>query len=136
MVDETEKVAFNLASGLIEEIRKRLDRASTDYIAGNIERAFYSAQSVKMRIVHTLQKLNKEGKEKGSERDLLYQLEKKIARILRYVKENKRTDPKKSIAANAYVAELYVQYNELLMDMLENYGYLIHKKTDASKMDF
>lgn len=108
-----EQVAWNLSSSLIMEIANLLQRSSNNYLTGNITKAFWSLKAIKLRIIQSLNL---------DERKEFKKLEEKMI--------NARSEQ-----SDSNISLHFEEYNELLMDKLEKYGYTISKKEDMTKMN-
>ncbi len=129
---ETKKVSWNASQGLIMEISNRRSMANTHFISGNIRRAFSTLISIKQSVIQSFNQ---------PERDKLKAMEdtfQKIAIALHGSVANsfnsKMTQAYK--LARTVATRLYSEYNNLLMDLLEDRGYLIGEQSDASSMKF
>lgn len=128
MVDEIKKVAWNLSAQLLYEIGNLLQGASAIYVNGNTMKAFHYLQAVKMRINHSLD---------GNERKKFARVEAKMGdAFMGYNNENEvDTDHDKRKKMWQNMSAIYFWYNELIMDALEKYGYLIEEKKDPSTLN-
>lgn len=132
MVGETKKVAWNASEGLIFEISNRRTNANTFFINGNIRKAFYTLIAMKQSVIQSFT---------TTERAKLKKMEEKFNKISFALygsvassfnsKTNKAYKSAMSIALT-----LYSEYNDLLMDLLDDRGYLIGEASDSSKMKF
>lgn len=103
--------------------------ANTHFINGNLPRAFNTLISIKQSVIQSLDK---------NERDKLSDIENKFNKCSSAVSSitfNQEVNKIKGLAFNL-VRKLYHEYNDLLMDLLEDRGYLIGGQMDASKMRF
>lgn len=128
-MDEAKKFesGWNLASAIIIELSRLLQSASSCYVNGNIGKAFYYLRAVRMRISSNLEK-----EEKGK----LTEKEGELYENINLSKTHGFSNPsEKTIKARRKVFELYGEYNDLLMDYLKQYGYLIPAKKDRTKMN-
>ncbi|KKN40797.1 hypothetical protein LCGC14_0730130 [marine sediment metagenome] len=106
----SQQVDWNLAAAILGEIQQLLGTATRLYLAGNITKAFWTLKAVKFRFIQSLNE---------DERKNLKRLEKKFRK---YINRSE---------AKAYVYDLY---QEVIMDLLETYGYLIQKKKDSHRI--
>lgn len=107
-----EQVEWNLSSGIVSEIQSLLNTANRLYINGNILKGFWCLKSVKFRFIQSLAK---------PERKELKEIEKKFYSERKELNRNK-------------MAYYYEEYNEKIMDLLDDYGYLIPKKKDSKRI--
>jgi len=129
---ETKKVSWNASEGLIMEICNRRAMANTHYINGNMRKAFTTLITIKQSVIQSFA---------VDEREQLKEIETKFNTISSalYPSGSSSFNP---IVRNAYQQALFISkkfyalYNDLLMDLLEKYGYLIGEQTDASMMKF
>jgi len=131
-MEGVKKVAWNASEGLIMEISNRRSSANTWFINGNLRRAFHTLTAIKQSVIQSFSK---------PEREKLKGIEEKFAKIsaaLTVGFSSSFNGSSRKIYANAYNLGLkfYSQYNDLLMDLLEDRGYLIGEQSDASKMKF
>jgi len=113
---EQEQVSWNLSAILIMSIGEMLSRGNRYYIMGRIQEQFFCFKSIKMQIIQSLTK---------NERALLSDMETKIWNKKVQSKGNKNT-----LAYHNFV--YFVEgYQNLVMDLLDQYGYLISKKKDS-----
>lgn len=111
MVEIEEKVAWNLSSGIILELQQLLTNANQCYLSGQIDKMFFTLKAVKMRIINCLS---------DEERTQLKKQETKFSLAIQ-----------KSKRLGGIEAE---EYNELIMDKLERYGFLIKKEKDRTNI--
>jgi len=113
---EQEQVSWNLSAILIMSIGEMLTRANRYYIQGLIQQQFFCFKSIKLQIIQSLTK---------NERALLTDMETKIW--------NKKVQSKGNKNTAAYHNFVYFVegYQNLVMDLLDQYGYLIGKKKDS-----
>ncbi len=108
----SDQVEWNLSSGIVNEIQNLLNTANRLYISGNILKAFWCLKSVKFRFIQSLEK---------EERTALRKIEKVFYEEKEKSNRNKMTF-------------YYEEYNEKIMDLLDDYGYLIPKKKDSKRI--
>lgn len=131
MVD-IQKVSWNVAEGLIMEISNRRALANTYFINGNIRKALSTLISIKQSVIQSFEK---------GERENLAKIEDKFNRISSALSKaaansfNTKTNEAYK-QAMTLAKKFYSEYNDTLMDLLENYGYLIGGKNDESVMKF
>ncbi len=111
-IPTSNQVEWNLSSGIVSEIQNLLNTANRLYINGNILKAFWCLKSVKFRFIQSLTK---------PERKNLKEIEKSFYDQRQESNRNK-------------MAYYYEEYNEKIMDSLDDYGYLIPKKKDSSRI--
>ena len=126
------KVSWNAAEGIIMEISNRRSMANTHFISGNIGKAFNTLISIKQSVI---QSFNKE------ERLRLTAIEEKFRQVSGLLSFNCANSFNPKVRDGAKLArtianKIYPTYNDLLMDLLDKYGYLVGQKSDASKMRF
>jgi hypothetical protein len=129
MDNEIKKVSWNASEGIIAEISNRRSMANTHFINGNLNRAFNTLISIKQSVIQSLT---------SEERVKLSIIEDKFNKCsiaISSVNFNNDINKIKGLAFNL-VRKLYHEYNNLLMDLLEDRGYLIGGQQDASKMRF
>ena len=124
-IPAVETVGWNLSQGIINEITYLLQGATRYYIAGNIPKALYYLQGVRMRISPHLDE-KEMGEMRRIEKDFMANIHKAST------KGFARTDNQKG--AYVSVCIIYTLYNDLLMGHLKKYGYLIPKKEDRTIM--
>jgi hypothetical protein len=107
--NKEQRVEWNLSSAIIAEIGAMLAQASSVYTKGKIQKCFYYLNAIKMRIIQTLD---------NKEREQFKKLE------LSLFNEKRRNK----------FGYLLADYNTLLMDKLEKYGFLLQKKADKSSL--
>lgn len=110
--NQSDQVEWNLSSAIVAEIQQLLSISTRSYLNGNITKAFWSLKSIKFRFI---QSLNEE------ERKDLRELEGKFFKAIKNNEKGK-------------MAKYYEDYTEMIMDLLESYGYLIPKKKDSKRI--
>ena len=129
---EEKKVAWNASQGIINEISNRRTLANSNFIRGDIKGAFYTLISMKQSVIQSFTE---------SEREKLRVIEEKFFQIAHALSKsyaysfNKQTRNSFNIA-NKFATRLYTEYNNLLMDLLSDRGYLVGEQADASRMRF
>jgi len=132
MAEDTKKVAWNASQGLIMELSNRRSYANTFFVNGDIRKAFNTLISIKQSVIQSFNE---------SERDKLKQIEEKFNKVSVYLYPSSANSWNKKVR-EAYLlsrkisTKVYAEYNDILMDLLEKYGYLIGEQTDSSKMRF
>ena len=129
---DMKKVAWNASEGIIMEVSNRRVSANTWFINGNLRRAFHTLTAIKQSVIQSFS---------VEERAKLKGIEEKFRRIstgLTSAFSSSFNDSSRRVYAAAYNLGLkfYSEYNDLLMDLLEDRGYLIGEQSDASKMKF
>ena len=129
---EIKKVAWNASEGLIMEISNRRSYANTFYINGDIKKAFKTLIAIKQSVTQSFTKI---------EREELEQKEKLFNKLSYALSYSNSGSFNKEVLNNYNEAKLlaikfYAQYNDKLMDLLNDRGYLIGEASDASKMKF
>lgn len=124
----TEQVSWTLSLQLIQQLGSLLQQATNYYLKGDIENAFFRLKAVRMRIIQNLKE-----KVKDNERGRCLKLE------IDFVKNklgliNKLEHPDKHSKARQEQMRLYEDYNTLIMDLLDKYGYLIRKREDNTRI--
>lgn len=135
---DDDKVSWNMADALMREIGEHLGQANkllVNAYPDNIVRAFRELLAVKRRIIQSL---------KPEERKTFLRKEKAIRLIIGayryYTRLNKDLEtrtPKNAKLSHKYIGMLVNhldQYNETLMDLLEDRGYLIAKQKDTKSV--
>ena len=108
----SDKVSWNIAQGFVIDLANTLALANKLYFRGEIKKWFFCLKSVKLRVIQSFNQ---------DERKLLKEREEAIERI------SPLSNYKELIVA-------IEGYNELLMDKLNRYGYLIKPEMDSTKM--
>jgi len=129
---ESKKVAWNASQGLIAEISNRRSYANTYFVNGDIKKAFNNLIAIKQSVIQSFSK-----KERGE----LEKMEKVYLDVSRYLSRNNPVSFSEDVRTAFHMAKklafkIYAEYNDRLMDLLEQYGYLIGEATDASRMKF
>ena len=125
-MEEIKEVGWNLAQHIIFELSERLGGANESYIAGNYPKAFNNMKAVRMRITPSLSKEQKA--------DLTIK-ENQFARqyALSVSKGFGHTEKQALALSKVYI--LYGEYNDLVMECLKQYGYLIPPKEDKTNLN-
>jgi hypothetical protein len=132
MSNEGKKVSWNVSEGLIMEISNRRSLANTYFIQGNIKKALSTLISIKQSVIQSFT---------TEQRKKLTAIEDKFNRISFALSKstansfNTKTNEAYKEAMNL-AKKFYSEYNDKLMDLLEEYNYLIGEKSDSSKMNF
>lgn len=130
--EDIKKVSWNASQGLIMELSNRRSYANTFFVNGDTRKAFNTLVAIKQSVI---QSLNEE------ERKQLVEIETKFERFSAYLHKTSANSWDVKIR-DAFLSskklsnKIYADYNEILMDLLDKYGYLIGEQTDASKMKF
>lgn len=129
---DNKKVSWNASQGLIAEISNRRSMANTYFIQGNIRKAFTTLISIKQSVVQSFN---------DTERTSLDEIEKKFNKISFALSSSFSGSfdsklNKINHLARQVASKLYSEYNNSLMDLLDDRGYLISEQTDASTMKF
>jgi len=129
---ETKKVSWNASQGLIMEISNRRSMANTHFISGNIRKAFSTLISIKQSVIQSF---------KLDEREKLRSMEDKFQKIALALHGSVANSFNSQMTqayklAKMIANKLYSEYNDKLMDLLEDRGYLIGEQTDATSMKF
>jgi hypothetical protein len=129
---DMKKVSWNASEGLIMEISNRRVSANTWFIAGNLRKAFHTLTAIKQSVIQSFSKTERE-KLKGYEEKFG-----KISAVLTSGYSSSFNGSTRQLYSQAYRLGLkfYSDYNDTLMDLLEERGYLIGEQSDASKMKF
>ena len=130
-VPVTEQVSWTLSLELIKQLANLLQQATYYYLKGDIENAFFRMKTVRMRIIQNL----KEDK-KNKERTKCFELEAEFVKnkIIRDVNLDGVLDNKDRRNIKENQMRIYEEYNTLIMDLLEKYGYLIRKREDNTRI--
>lgn len=131
MVD-VKKVSWNTSQGLIMEISNRRSYANTFFVSGKIRQAFNTLIAIKQSVIQSFKK---------PEREDLEKLEKKFNKIAKFLYASSANsfniNQREAFSlAKSIAIKYYSEYNNKLMDLLNDRGYLIGEQTDASKMKF
>jgi hypothetical protein len=131
-MNESKKVSWNASEGLIMELSNRRSMANTHFISGNIKKAFNTLVSIKQSVIQSF---------KIDERNQLKAIENKFSKISSALVSSLSSsfnDSSRKLYIDAYTLAIkfYSEYNDRLMDLLEQYGYLIGEQSDSSKMKF
>jgi len=129
---DIKRVAWNASEGLIMEISNRRSSANTHFISGNLKRAFATLTAIKQSAIQSFD---------TTERKNLRNIEDKFAKISSALNSSMAgsfNKDERDLHAKAFrlCLKIYSEYNDMLMDLLERYGYLIGEQSDASKMKF
>lgn len=129
---ETKKVSWNASEGIIMELSNRRTLSNTFFINEDIRKAFKTLVSIKQSVIQSFKK---------EERLLLGDIEDKFNRVSMFLfSASANSFNKKNRDAYLHSKELaikfYSDYNDILMDLLDDRGYLVGELTDASKMKF
>ena len=129
---DSKKVAWNASEGLIMEISNRRSLANTYFIQGNIRKAFSTLISIKQSVIQSFH---------DKERKALKVIEDKFNKISSALYNSMANSFNKDLneaygMARTLALKYYAEYNDKLMDLLEDRDYLIGEKTDSSKMKF
>lgn len=125
-MEENVQVGWNLAQSLLQEIASLLEGASRAYIAGNYPNAFNHLRAVRMRISPSLKK--EEHKE-------MTEKESGFAKWYGQSISTGFSQTKMQSFSAFKVFQIYGQYNDLLMQALGKYGYLIPPKEDKTNLN-
>ena len=121
----TEKVGWNLAQGILQEISNLLQGASRNYIDSNYIKAFSYLRAVRMRVPEL----------KEDELKIAIDKENQFA-MLSYQAQGKGfTYSKNATEASLLIYRLYGKYNDLILGYLKKYGYLIPPKEDRTNLN-
>lgn len=131
-MEDIKQVAWNASQGLIMELSNRRSYANTFFINGNIKKAFNTLIAIKQSVIQSFDK---------DERVELKKIEDNFSKASIYLNKSCASSWNKDIRETYLLSKrlsekFYSKYNDKLMDLLENYGYLIGEKTDSSKMKF
>lgn len=131
MVD-TKKVSWNASQGLIMEISNRRSLANSYFIQGTIRKAFSTLIAIKQSVIQSFS---------SGEREELNAIEKKFNKISSALYGSVANSFNSSMndaykLAKITATKFYSEYNDKLMDLLDDRGYLIGEQTDASSMKF
>jgi hypothetical protein len=129
---ETTKVSWNASQGIITEISNRRTSANTFFINGDMRKALNTLISIKQSVIQSF---------KPEEREKLKKIEEKFDKVSKFLTHSAshsfNNDVRHAFSlANDYATDIYSKYNDLLMDLLEDRGYLVGQMADASKMRF
>jgi len=129
---EIKKVSWNASQGLIMEISNRRSYANNFYINGDIRKAFHTLIAIKQSVIQSFNL---------PERDKLKEIEEKFRRVANYLYFSSAQSFNKNLRDVFFLSKelatrVYSDYNDLLMDLLEDRGYLIGEQADASSMKF
>lgn len=132
MVEDSKKVAWNASQGIINEISNRRSLANGHFINGQIKKAMNTLISIKQSVIQSF---------KPDERTKLEDVESKFNKISNALNNSASNSfNTKIIKAHSQALVLankfYSEYNDLLMDLLQDRGYLVGEQSDASRMRF
>lgn len=125
--DNKEKVSWNLAEALIEELGDLLKQASRNYVQNNFDKVFSILKAIRMRIVDRL--TDEELKMFIDMEDNLYILSNKKKQTGDFGKPNKET-----IESGYKFWKTLDNYNNTLLKTMRKYGYLIGAKQDKTQL--
>jgi hypothetical protein len=114
--NDVPQVSWNLSSCIIQEIAEHLVNSSRYFTLGKIANSYWELVVIEMRIGTYL-----DAKEKAE----LYKLS---GIITKGIKENSSLEEKMLSSA------CFRKYNDLIMDYLKKYGFLIKPAEDSKKM--
>lgn len=131
-IEEVKKVSWNASQGIITEVANRRSYANTFFINGNIRQSFKTLVSIKQSVIQSFNQ---------KERDEMKEIETKFNKCSLFLSSSSANSFSKSVRESHQLAtklatKIYSEYNDSLMDLLNNYGYLIGEQTDATKMKF
>lgn len=131
-MSETKKVAWNASEGLIIEISKRRSMANSFFISNKFKQSMNTLIAIKQSVIQSFDK---------AEREKLNKIEEKFSKIspgLSSSFSNSFDNNKNKVflMAQRVAKKIYSEYNDLLMDLLDERGYLIGEQSDGSKMKF
>ena len=131
-MDDTKKVAWNASQGLIMEISNRRSYSNTHFVNGDIRKAFHTLVAIKQSVIQSFN---------SKERAKLNNIEGKFSKVSIYLYQSSANSWNKDVReiyglSRRLATKIYSEYNEVLMDLLDKYGYLIGEQTDASRMKF
>ena len=126
------KVAWNASQGIINEISNRRTMANTYFINGNIKKAFNTLMAMKQSTIQSFE---------DDERIKLKEIETTFYRLYGALATTmamsfNQKDKELFNSANKLAQQVYSRYNDLLMDLLGDRGYLVGEQSDASSMRF
>jgi hypothetical protein len=132
MPEESKKVSWNASQGIINEISNRRTAANTFFIAGDIRKAFNTLVSIKQSVIQSF---------KEDERKKLKVVENRFSQLSYILSPSFSNSFNKEwikigIKARGFASIIYSEYNDLLMDLLEDRGYLVGEQADSSRMRF
>ena len=110
--NQSDQVEWNLSSALIAEIQSLLSISNRAYLSGNLSKSFWCMKTVKFRFIQSLN---------PDERTSLKTIEMNLIKAMREKK-------------GGWMAYLYENYTEKIMDYLQLYGYLIPLKKDSKRI--
>ena len=118
----SDQVAWNLDGALLGQIGNLLQNSTNNYLTGNIEKAFYYLKTVRQRIVHCL---------KENEREKCFAVEKRFKKNF-YSPINQQ----KEYGSHKYAQfDIYDEFNTIIMDLLQKYGYVGKKREDNTRIN-
>jgi len=124
----SEQVSWTLSLALINHLASLLQQATNYYLAGDIEKAFFRLKAVRMRIIQNLKDTDKHPERKKC-------IDKEIEFAKKKINKKLLTDnPGDYLKAKQDQMRTYEEYNTLIMDLLEKYGYLIKKREDRTSI--
>ena len=124
----TDKVEWNMANLLNIELARLRSKANDHWINKEYSKAVDTLMAMKMTGGHVMHK-----EERVKLTSIEQQLEIPLAEYMGISSVN-TNDVMKGRVAVIKVRRLYLQYNELVMDLLEKYGFLGGRKKDAGRM--
>lgn len=132
MSDNKGKVSWNASQGIIMELSNRRSLANSFFVNDDIRKAFKTLISIKQSVIQSF---------KEKERVKLKIIEDKFNRVVIYLSHSSSNSFNKEfrqsfLNAKQLATKFYSEYNDLLMDLLEERGYMISSQTDASVMKF
>lgn len=101
------------------------------YIKDNLELALYSLKAIRQRIIQSLDEIERKT---TSEKEIEIQ---KLCSSYKLMMNNRGFDNlgQSYIELRNKMFLVYEEYNTILMDLLEKYGYLVQKKEDKTNLN-
>ena len=131
---EIERVAWNLSQAIIAELQKLLTASSVAYLKKDFPKMFSCLKAVKLRVISNLDK---------AERETLKSMEGIIEKNMgvfdflstELLFDHDELTVKKARSQAMRLIKKIEDYNEIVMDLLEKYGFLISKSDDKTNLN-
>lgn len=118
----SDKVSWNLSMPLLQQIGNQLQSSNLYFLNGKIEQAFFCLRVIRMRIIHSIN---------TAERKKCSDAEKAFSRN----PNNPVNEKVKYSTFKEKQYNMYDEYNTIIMDLLEKYGYTIKKQEDHTSIN-
>lgn len=126
-VDVESQVEWNMAGLLNMELSRLRNEANIAFVNGNYRKAVACVMAMKHSCIQVIEE---------DDRKALKEMESKLIKYSKMIAYNWgfQSPPPIIIKVQSELEKLYMDYNESIQDILDNYGFLGGKKQDASKL--